>query len=64
MIHYPTPPHRAQAFAGLYWGAYPIAERLCQEIVSLPMGPHLTERQVRHVCAAVTDFRTVVSRAA
>jgi len=43
LIHYPIPPHRQQAYAHLGYpdGAFPIAEQLAAEVLSLPMGPHL-----------------------
>src|SRR5690606_13258795 len=28
LIHYPTPPHRSQAYAGPQWGSLPLAEEL------------------------------------
>jgi len=55
LIHYPVPPHRQAAYAGLGIGAgaLPLAERLAGEVLSLPMGPHLGADQVRAVVAAV-----------
>ena len=43
LIHYPIPPHLQQAYKGLNIssGSLPIAERLAQEVLSLPIGPHL-----------------------
>ncbi len=43
LIHYPIPPHLQQAYAGLNLprGSFPLAERLADEVLSLPMGPHL-----------------------
>jgi len=43
LIHYPIPPHKQQAYAdaGLEVGTLPLAERMADEILSLPMGPHL-----------------------
>jgi dTDP-4-amino-4,6-dideoxygalactose transaminase len=43
MIHYPLPPYRQKAYAclGLAKGAFPIADQLADEVLSLPMGPHL-----------------------
>ena len=43
MIHYPIPPHLQPAYAelGFALGAFPIAETIHQEVLSLPMGPHL-----------------------
>jgi len=58
MIHYPIPPHLQSAYAelGLKQGAFPITEAIHNEILSLPMGPHLDEEQVAQVCAAVLGF--------
>jgi len=43
MIHYPVPPHLQKAFAGEIWsrGSFPIAETISEEVLSLPIGPHL-----------------------
>ncbi len=51
LIHYPAPPHQSGAYAGGKWrqGAFPIAENLADAVLSLPMGPHLSEEQVSHV---------------
>jgi len=55
LIHYPVAAHRAPAFADAGWpdGSLPLAERAAAEVLSLPMGPHLTEDQVTEVIAAV-----------
>jgi dTDP-4-amino-4,6-dideoxygalactose transaminase len=56
-IHYPIPPHLQAAYAelGMSRGRFPIAERIHDEVLSLPIGPHLAEEQVVAVIAAVTD---------
>lgn len=43
IIHYPIPPHRQQAYAALGYAAtaFPIATRIANEVLSLPMGPHM-----------------------
>nr|WP_314444348.1 DegT/DnrJ/EryC1/StrS family aminotransferase [uncultured Sphingomonas sp.] len=55
LIHYPIPPHRQQAYADLQLapGSLPIAEQLAGEILSLPIGPHLTGEQAGQVVEAV-----------
>jgi dTDP-4-amino-4,6-dideoxygalactose transaminase len=47
MIHYPLPPYRQKAYAelGLPKGSFPIADQLADEVLSLPMGPHLADRE-------------------
>lgn len=58
LIHYPTAPHLQGAYADLGYqvGAFPIAELLQAEIVSLPIYPQLTDVQVDDVVAACKDF--------
>lgn len=55
VIHYPTPPHLQPAYAELSIarGQLPIAERIHEEVLSLPMGPHLSDADVDAVIAAV-----------
>ena len=55
LIHYPTPPHLQQAYAhlGIARGCLPIAEQLADEVLSLPIGPHLSVADVRRVAAAI-----------
>ena len=50
-IHYPTPIHRQDAYRslGLGPGSFPIAERCAGEILSLPMFPELTPKQIETV---------------
>ncbi|WP_433555420.1 DegT/DnrJ/EryC1/StrS family aminotransferase [Pseudonocardia xinjiangensis] len=54
-IHYPVPVHRTEAFAhlGLGSGAFPVTERLADEIVSLPMFPDITPAQQERVVSVL-----------
>jgi dTDP-3-amino-3,4,6-trideoxy-alpha-D-glucose transaminase len=55
LIHYPIPPHLQAAYADLDLakGAFPLAEKLADSVLSLPMGPHVTPGQVDEVAAAI-----------
>lgn len=55
VVHYPVAPHLQPAYAalGLQRGQLPLAETLQDEVLSLPMGPHLSDAQVLEVAAAV-----------
>lgn len=55
LIHYPVPPHLQRAYAGMALGpgSFPIAERIAEEILSLPIDPLMTDDQVEHVVHAV-----------
>lgn len=57
-IHYPVPPHLQSAYAGLGFaeGDFPVAERLHREVVSLPIGPHMSSAEVDGVVAAVNKL--------
>ena len=50
-IHYPIPLHLAGAYAGLGYkkGNFPVAEAACDEIVSLPIYPELTDKMIEYV---------------
>ncbi|MBS0540747.1 MAG: DegT/DnrJ/EryC1/StrS family aminotransferase [Proteobacteria bacterium] len=55
LIHYPIPPHLQQAYAdlGRPKGSFPLAEKLAETVLSLPMGPHLTGDAVDKVAEVV-----------
>lgn len=56
-IHYPNPPHLSGAFEplGFVRGAFPVAERAAETLLSLPIGPHMDDAQVEAVISAVTQ---------
>ena len=62
LIHYPIPPHRQKAYAHADWvlGSFPLAERMADEVLSLPIGPHL---QSEHVDAVIAAARKTVAAA-
>jgi dTDP-4-amino-4,6-dideoxygalactose transaminase len=58
IIHYPIPPHRQAAYAHLGFAAdaFPIASRIADRVLSLPLGPHLAPEQQQRVIDAVRAF--------
>lgn len=58
LIHYPIPPHLQAAYRDLGFaaGAFPVAERFADEVISLPIGPHLSDAEVGRVIRAVRGF--------
>jgi len=58
LIHYPIPIHFQEAYRDLGRGpgAFPVTERLANEILSLPMFPELTEEQIDRVSDAIAEF--------
>ena len=57
-LHYPVPLHLQNAYRHLRLGrgAFPVAERAAETILSLPMFPELTESQIGRVAEAIRDF--------
>lgn len=51
-IHYPIPPHLSGAYKarGYKAGDFPTAEEWAGKALSLPIGPHIDELSVQHVC--------------
>lgn len=56
-IHYPTPVHLTEAYAGLGYqrGQFPVAEAAADRILSLPMFPHVTSIQQERVAEVLRD---------
>ena len=58
-IHYPMPVHRQHGYAErviLSSGSLPVTESLCQQILSLPIYPELTDADVDSVIATIRGF--------
>lgn len=56
LIHYPVPPHKQQAYAGLNHLHYPITEKIHEEVLSLPISPVLTDEEVSYVITKINEF--------
>ncbi len=66
LVHYPTPPHRQGAYRHLELlpGRLPLAEALHEQVLSLPLGPHLTGAGVAAVVSSLRDAHSNPDRAA
>ncbi len=66
LIHYPIPPHLQRAYADLGFarGAFPIAEETADTVLSLPIGPAMTNAQVDAVIAALRTTTRQLGHAA
>jgi len=55
MIHYPVPPHLQEAYRELNLPerSFPISEAIHREVLSLPIGPHLSPQEAGQVIEAV-----------
>lgn len=55
LVHYPIPPHMQAAYAdlGIAPQSLPLARQLAAEVLSLPIGPHLSPEDARRVVEAL-----------
>jgi dTDP-4-amino-4,6-dideoxygalactose transaminase len=58
IIHYPCAPHLQAAYQDLGYqqGAFPIAERMAAEVLSIPMGPHVSDVEAQYVVEQLAAF--------
>ena len=55
MVYYPVPIHRLPVYAGAGYPAFPVAERLAGEVLSLPIGPMIAEADQQRVAEALRE---------
>lgn len=62
LIHYPIPPHLQVAYAALGFGkgAFPIAEQIHKEVLSLPLFPSMTLEQTNQVIVSCRKAQVAV----
>lgn len=58
IIHYPIPPHLAEAYQYLGYkeGAFPITEQYAHEVLSIPMYNGMTKEEQDRVIDALNNF--------
>jgi dTDP-4-amino-4,6-dideoxygalactose transaminase len=58
LIHYPIPLHLQPAYAELGYkqGDFPVSEKVASEILSIPMFPHISKKQIGYVCTTLKEF--------
>jgi dTDP-4-amino-4,6-dideoxygalactose transaminase len=59
LVHYPIPAHLSGAYSkmGFKVGDFPIAERLSNEVLSIPMCPYLNEHEVSYILKALVEYK-------
>lgn len=56
LIHYPIPPHLQKAYVDFNkrQGSFPLAELMANELLSLPIGPHLNSIEAKYIIKKVS----------
>ena len=56
-IHYPTPVHLQSPYLRFASSPLPATEEIADEIVSLPVHPFLSDKDIDYVCEAIAEIR-------
>ena len=56
LIHYPIPPHKQTAYKELNHLSYPITEQIHKEVLSLPIGSHLTKMEIQKIIKTINKY--------
>ena len=58
MVYYPKPMHEQKAFEGVHLcpDGCPVVKRLCDTVLSLPMGPYVGAEGVGFACSALLAY--------
>lgn len=61
LIHYPIPPHMQNAYLsmGFKGSAYPLASQMANEVLSLPIGPHVSNEDIHMIINQIVDGETM-----
>ncbi len=56
LIHYPIPLYKQQAFQNVFTQPYPITDKQCNEVLSIPISPVMEDSEVNYVINAINSF--------
>lgn len=57
LIHYPVPPHKQKAYAELSRNRYPVTERIHREVLSIPLNPVLTDKEIVKIVSILNLYK-------
>lgn len=56
LIHYPIPPNKQLAYKTLNYLNFPITNTIHSEVLSLPLNPILSEKEIEHIIKILNSF--------
>lgn len=57
LIHYPIPPHKQEAYNEYNSMSFPITEKLHKEVLSLPLSPVMTKKEIKSIVENINKFQ-------
>lgn len=64
MVYYPVPMHRQEAYMrhNQYDSNFPVTEKLCDTVLSIPIHAYISLEEIDGICNAVREFVTCIIR--
>lgn len=61
MVYYPVPLHLQKAYSDPRYkeGDFPVTEKLCESVISLPIHTEMDEEMLRYICDSVLEFSEI-----
>lgn len=56
LVHYPIPPHQQECYQEWNSLSLPVTEKICTEVVSLPMSAVLSEEDIKNLILTINQF--------
>jgi len=56
IIHYPVPPHKQECYSHLSYSCND-TEKLCDQVLSIPLFPHMKSNEIDHVINTLNSFK-------
>ncbi|MDD3945929.1 MAG: DegT/DnrJ/EryC1/StrS family aminotransferase [Bacteroidales bacterium] len=58
MVYYPNPMHKQTAYKDLGYkeGDFPVTEKLCKTVLSLPLHPYITDKEIQQVVDSIQKY--------
>lgn len=58
MVYYPNPMHKQTAYKDLGYkeGDFPVTEKLCKTVLSLPLHPYITDKEIQQVVDSIQQY--------
>lgn len=57
LIHYPISPHKQEAYNEYNSMSFPITEKLHKEVLSLPLSPVMTKKEIKSIVENINNFQ-------
>lgn len=58
-IHYPVPVHKQKAYIEINHKSFPVTEKICDEVLSLPLNQLLTDKEINKIIEVSSNYNSI-----